>query len=88
MTSVNTHGYKMTGIKAAAHETKCIRINSGNRVQISYDTESGKVYAEYLVGSNNWITYNDDSIKHLGFADRPMTMQEIADMITDALGIA
>lgn len=88
MTSINNHGYKMTGIKAAAAETKCIRANSGNRVQISYDIESGKVYAEYLVGSNNWITYNDDSIKHIGFADRPMTMQAIADMIADALGVA
>lgn len=81
----NTHNIKMTGLKKAASETKSIGEFSGNRVQISYDRERGKVYAEFVVGCNNWITYNEDTIQHIGFAERPMTMQEIADMIAEAI---
>lgn len=80
----NTHNIKMTGLKKAASETKLIRENSGNRVQISYERETGKVYSDFRVGCNSWVVY-DDAIQTIGFAERPMTMQEIADMIAEAI---
>lgn len=85
MKNVNTYGVEMIGLDAAAQETERIREYSGNRVQITYDTETGKVYADFLVGCNNWVDYNDECMKHICFAELPMAEQEIADMIADAI---
>lgn len=85
MTKVNTHGMKMHGLKAAARETRDLYPYSGHYVQISYDTETGDVWAYWHVDINSWIHYDNPAIFTAVRATRHMTMQQIADAIAEAV---
>lgn len=75
---------KIKGLKKAAGVTQGCSYRMGGRVQISLDTETGRVYTDYHVGQT-WSVYRDPAIITVCFADGPMTMVEIAESIKRAL---
>lgn len=78
---VNTYGLKMIGLKAAAGETKGISYYTGEYVQISYDLDEGRVYADWHLTVNDYCRYHDPRIITACSAREPMTMQAIAEAI-------
>lgn len=85
---VDKHNLKMVGLREAAGETKGLRgYFSGEYVQISYDRDDGEILTNYhySLGQNSWSDYHCESIITVCFASDPMTMQEIADAIYDAV---
>lgn len=85
MAKVNTHGMKMHGLKAAAGETRDVYPYAGHYVQISYDTDTGDIYAHWHIDVNSWIHYDNPAIFTAVRAMTHMTMQEIADAIAEAV---
>ena len=81
---LNTRGLKMRGIKAASAATNGLSPYGWGRVQISYDRDDGEILTDYHIG-NDWTQYRSVSIITAGWANRPMSMQEIADVIADAV---
>ena len=78
----------MQGLRKAAGETKGLTsYYSGHYVQISYDTSNGEILTNYHynLGQNSWTAYNDADIITICNASNPMTMQQIADAIADAV---
>lgn len=91
MKTINKHGLKMHGLKAASGETRNYGYYSGHYIQISYDTDTGDVLTDYhcSLGQNSWTRYHDPAIITVATAADHMTMQEIADAIARAVeGIA
>lgn len=80
---VNKHGLKMRGLKAASGDTQNYGYYSGQYIQISYDTETGDVLADYhySLGQNSWAEYHDPAVITVCNTSRHMTMREIADRI-------
>lgn len=81
MTKINTYGLKMTGLRKAASETKCLSRYRSPYVQISYDRETGEVITNYHASENSWSDYHNADIYTVCRASVPMTMQQIADAI-------
>jgi hypothetical protein len=81
---LNTHGIKMHGIKAAAHETTHAA-PYGAYIQISYNPATGDVLTAYHVSGNSWTQYQDPEIIHICNAHERMTMQAIADAVAEAV---
>lgn len=91
MKTINKHGLKMRGLKAASGETRNYGYYSGHYVQISYDTDTGDVLADYhySLGQNSWTRYHDPAIISVATTSDHMTMQAIADAIAKAVeGVA
>lgn len=90
MKKINMHNLKMTGLRKAASDTKGLTgpYNS-DYVQISYDTSDGEVLTDYHCSlGHNWQTqYHDRAIITICDAAGPMTMQQIADAIADAVAM-
>lgn len=85
---LNTHGMKMTGIRKVAGATKGLTgYYSGRYIQVNYDPETGEVWHDDHVsfGQNSWTQYHDKNIINCGNISNPATMQEIADMVADAV---
>nr|DAM21485.1 MAG TPA: hypothetical protein [Caudoviricetes sp.] len=82
---VNTHGLKMIGLKAASGETQGISYYSGQYVQISYDLDEGRVYADWHLTVNDYRRYHNPRIITACGAREPMTMQKIADCVAAAV---
>ena len=84
---INTHGIPMHGLRKASGETKGLRPNSCEYVQISYDRGDGSILTDYhcSIGQNSWTQYHDASIITVCNASRAMTMQQIADCIHERL---
>ena len=85
----NTHSLKMHGLRAAAGDTR-LAGQYGRYVQISYDRDTGDVLSDYFCGTTgNWRKYyNDPAVVDVCFAESPMTMQQIADAIAEAVEFA
>lgn len=90
MKKINTHNLTMTGLRKAASDTKGLTgpYNS-DYIQISYDTNGGTVLTNYhcSLGHNSWTQYHDRDIIAVCDANGPMTMQQIADAIADAVAM-
>ena len=81
---LNTHGIKMTGIKAAASATKDLRgYYSGIYEELFFDRGTGEVWTvtQCSLGHNSWTVYHDEKIIKICDLDDPTSMQEIADLI-------
>lgn len=81
---LNTHGIKMTGIKAAAGATKGLQgCYSGFYEELFFDLRTGEVWtkSQYSIGHNSWTDYHDDNVVKVCDLSDPTTMQEIADLI-------
>lgn len=83
---LNTHGYKMTGLRSVCSLTKGLRgYYSDQYVELFYDRATGEVWGNFQVSlGHNWYTVYDnaDVIKCGNLCDS-MTMQQIADVIAD-----
>ncbi len=87
----NTHGIKMTGLKAASGDTKNLRgYYSGEYVELFFDRQTGEVWTkyQYSLGQNSWTVYHDDNVVKIANFSAPATMQEIADAIASRLAEA
>ena len=82
---LNTHGLKIKGIKAASGET-LNWYDTGWHTQISYDTETGRIYTGLHLG-DSWTQWDDDTVITVCHTTRHMTMQEIADAIARAMAL-
>lgn len=83
--TINTHGIKMTGLKAVSGETKDLGgYYSGQYVEIFYDRSTGKVWGnyQYSLGQNTWTVYDDPDVIKICNASDKMTMQQIADAVS------
>lgn len=81
---INTHGLKMTGLKATSGATKGLcGYYSGNYIEIFYDRATSKVWGNYQssLGQNSWTEYDDPDVIKICNVSEPCTMQEIADLI-------
>ncbi len=82
MKKVNTHGIKMVGLKAASGNT----CNWAGHTQISYDMSDGQILTDDIVENNSWVQYHSpDIITVTPGTNRHMTMQEIADLVAEAV---
>ena len=84
---VNKHGLKMTGLKKAAGYTENYGAYSGHYVQISYDKNTGEILTDYhySIGQNAWTAYHDRNIITICYTSNKMTMQQIADIVSDVV---
>ena len=81
MAKVNTHGFKMIGLKKASGMTT----SWSGYTQISYNRETGEIYCNDHDSLNSWSEYHDHNIFTVAKASSHMTMQEIADAIAEAV---
>ena len=85
---INKHGIKMIGLRRAAGATKGMSgYYSGHYIQLSYDRSDGEVLADYhySFGQNSWTQYHSKDVIRVANISTPKTMQQIADMIYDAV---
>ena len=80
---LDKHGLKMNGITAAAKETRYTKY--GLYVVISYDMDTGDIYADTYPGCNTWAEYKSSSVMGICRTDRPLSRQKIADLIAEAM---
>lgn len=78
---------KMSGLREAAAETRCIRECSGDEVQIMLNTETGIISTEYFVGGNWWVCVPYPEYISI-FANRRMTMKEIHKSLKNELELS
>ena len=80
---INTYGHNMFGLWKAASRTHDLN-GSELYIQISYDRSDGEVLTNlHLKGS--WSQYDSNAIIHVCNASYPMTQQQIADAIDEAI---
>lgn len=85
---LNTYGLKMAGLKKVSSETKGLRgYYSGEYCEVFYDISTGEVWSEYQysLGQNTWTVYDNPDVIKVGNVSAPKTMQELADMVQDAV---
>lgn len=86
--AINKHGLKMHGLKKASGMTKDLRgYYSGHYIQLSYDLDTGNILTDYHynLGENWWTKYHNPNIITVCNLTEPTTMQDIADLISDAI---
>lgn len=81
---IEKYGIKMQGLKKASGETKHLNYWNGY-TQISYDRADGKIMADYHIDVNDWTRYRSNTIITVCNAREPMTMQDIADAVEQAI---
>lgn len=89
MAKINTHGFKMTGLKKASGNTEYYPTRSGMYNELFYDVITGEVWTVFQcsLGHNSWTEYHDSNVRKICNTDEHMTMQEIADMIRDNMNM-
>lgn len=87
MQAINKHNLPMTGLRAAAGETRNSLPARNCYIQISYDRNDGSILTDFYcsIGQQWWTNYHDGSIITVCTTSAPMTMQEIADRIEQAV---
>ena len=85
--AINTHGLKILGLKKASGDTCDYGAYSASYNEIFYDRDTGEVWVkyQYSLGQNSWTEYRDASIIKIGNTQQHCTMQQLADMIADAV---
>ena len=86
MKNINTHGLKMVGLRKVSGETKGLEGRYGRwHLQLNYNTATGELWTNTHVSSNSQTVYDDANIKVIAMLSDPYTMQELADMVADAV---
>ena len=80
---LDKYGLRMIGISAAAKETQYTKY--GLHTVISYDMDTGDIYADTYPDCNTWAEYKSPSVMDICRTDRPLTRQKIADLIAEAM---
>lgn len=90
MAKVNIHGLKMIGLKKASGNTENFGYRSaGLYHEVFYNKKTGEVWTVFQcsLGYNSWTEYHDTNIVKICDTDRHMTMQEIADLISERMTV-
>ena len=83
---VYKHGYQMANLREICAMTKGIRQNSGYHIEIAWDPTAGRICIEEHVGPvGSFMCKLVDGIVPCGYLTRPMTQQEIADQVAEAI---
>ena len=85
---LNTHGYKINGLRKIAGHTKGLCGGyDPYYLELVYNKSTGEAWTnEHVDLGHSWYTrYDDSSIVRIGNLCYPMTMQELADLIADRL---
>lgn len=87
MAKVNTYGINIKGLKKASGATMNYGAYSGKYDELFFDKASGKVWTVFQcsLGQNSWTEYHDSNVIKLGNITEHLTMQQIADMIREAV---
>ena len=87
MAAIDKHGLKMVGLKKASGATEDYGYYSGKYNEIFYNRSTGEVWTVFQssLGQNTWTEYHDPDILKVVNASDHYTMQEIADIIYDAV---
>ena len=87
MSKINTHGLKMTGLKAASGSTQNYGVFSPSYDELFYNRSTGEVWTvfQHSIGHNSWTVYHDANVLKICDASSHMTMQEIADAIAETV---
>lgn len=85
--AINKHNLPMHGLRKAAGDTRNSLPARNCYMQISYDRDDGAILSDFhcSLGGNSWTQYHDASIITACTTSKPMTMQQIADAIADAI---
>lgn len=79
---------KIKGLKKVAGESKCLQgYYSGRYLQLNYDRKTGEIWTDEHIslGQNSWTEYHDSNILVCGNICKPVTMQEIRQMVENAI---
>ena len=86
MAKVDTHGLKIVGLRKASSTTYNRKWRDQSHDEIFYNKETGEVWALYQYGLNTRV-YADENVIKIGNAWKHLTMQEIADMISETIEV-
>ena len=81
---IDKHGLKIVGVKKVSGETKWLYPYCGCHYQVNYDLSTGEVWCTLLTNNNYIVYYNDNNIGVCN-AMKPMTMQDVADAVDQAV---
>lgn len=81
---VNTHGFKMVGLRKVAGLVSGVPRWSSYRVCIAWSPVDGKIFYEEFVGDNNWVVWSNDYIG-CGVVYPGQSQQDIADQVAEAI---
>lgn len=79
---------KIKGLKKIAEASKALNTaGAGHYLQVNYDIANDKVwYDEHVsLGGNSWVKYADDDVITCGYISCPHTVEELRDMVEDAV---
>lgn len=78
---------KIKGLKKIAGESK--KLKRGCYLQVNYDTKSRQVWADYIADftHNSWVQYADPNVIRICNVVRPITMEELEDVILSTLDV-
>lgn len=85
---LNTYNIKMTGLKKASGDTKCLSgYYSGEYAELFFDHATGEVWTvyQYSLGQNSWTEFDKKDVVKVCNLSEPTTMQQIADLIKERL---
>ncbi len=84
---LDTHGLKIIGLKRASGATKDYGPYDGRYNEIFYNRATGEVWTvfQYSLGQNSWSVYHDSNIIKIENTTRHMTMQDLADAISNVV---
>lgn len=87
MAKINTYGITIKGLKKASGNTMDYGEYSGKYDELFFDKATGEVWTVFQcsLGYNSWTEYHDSNIIKLGNITKHLTMQQIADMVKDAI---
>ena len=87
--SIDTHGFKMVGLKKASGET-CDTGDYCKYFEIFYHRDTGEIWTKYQVslGRNSWTEYDDPAIIKVCDTSTHMSMQAIVDAIDVSLALS
>lgn len=76
---------KLTGIRKVCSDSKHLGANC--YLQVNVDLTTGEVWSNYhcSIGQNWWTNYASEDIINCGNISRPTKMQEIRQMVEDAI---
>lgn len=82
---VNKYGLKIRGLKAVSGYITPV---DNGYYEVWYDTSTGDVWADYHPDHNEWSVYHDIDVICVTRCRKHLTMQEIADCISNRLAEA
>ena len=85
---VNTHGFKMVGLRKVAGLVSGVPLYSGYYLNIAWCPADGRLIYEEFVGDGSWHCDWSDTVIPCGNVWPRMTQQQIADQVANAIHLA